>query len=408
MLLPGVGLARELPALRQDAYVWQRDWTDAVTNAVVSLGGHFGELIALQAEVSWEQGSPRCARVDLDYDALRATGKPVGLALRIGTYAGPFSAGDPRTDWLASLAQSLVSDAVAHQLEPAELQLDFDCAESRLAGYAIWLAAIQKAVHPLPVRITALPSWLKQPAFRELAAAADGYVLQVHSFERPRGRKAKLTLCDPQGARRAVAAAAAVGRPFRVALPTYGYLAGFDAEEHFLGVSAEGPARQWPDTVQGVEVRADPEELSGLVREWREAGPGELLGLVWYRLPVADDALNWAWPTLECVMTGQAPAARVRAQVQRVEPGLVEINLANEGNADSTTPWCVTVCWEGSRKLAADGLRGYDWVEPAAATLRFLPGRAGERLRAGDKRAIGWIRFSGTPEVKAELHANPE
>ncbi|MCU0585087.1 MAG: DUF3142 domain-containing protein [Desulfobacterales bacterium] len=408
MLLPGVGTAREPASLRQDAYVWQRAWTDSVTNAVVSLGGHFGELIALQAEVSFKEGSPRCARVDLDYDSLRATGKPVGLALRIGTYAGPFNAGDPCTDWLATLAQSLVADAVAHRLDPAELQLDFDCAESRLGGYATWLTAIQEAVHPLPVSITALPSWLKQPLFRELAAAADGYVLQVHSFERPRSRKAELTLCDPQEARRAVTAAAALGRPFRVALPTYGYRAAFDSEDRFLGISAEGPARFWPGAAQCVEVRADPEELSELVREWSETGPGELLGVVWYRLPVADDMLNWAWPTLECVMTGKAPVARVCAQIRRAESGLVEIDLANEGKADSTIPWTVTVCWQGSRKLAADGLHGYDWVEPAADALHFQPGRPGERLRAGERRTIGWIRFAGTPEVKAELHATPE
>jgi hypothetical protein len=409
VLATGAGSAPEPLPLPQDVYVWQRAWTDSVTTAVATRGGGFGELIVLQAEVSWEHGSPQCARVDLDYAALRATGKPVGLALRLGTFAGPFAAGDTRADYLATLAKALVAEAVANQLQPAELQLDFDCAESKLAGYRIWLTAIQEAVRPLPVSITALPSWLHQPAFRDLVNAADGYVLQVHSFEKPRSLlAAPLTLCDPQAARRAVTAAAAISRPFRVALPTYGYLAAFDSEGQFLGISAEGPARPWPDTVRMVEVRADPRELGELVREWSDLRPRELLGVIWYRLPVAGDALNWAWPTLEGVMVGAEPAAKARVDLRRVKPGLVEIDLANDGTADSTTRWRVIVCWEGKRKIAADGLQGYEWVEPEAGALHFQPGRAGGRLRAGQRMTIGWIRFDETPEVKAELHAIPD
>jgi hypothetical protein len=64
--------------------------------------------------------------------------------------------------------------------------IDFDCAESKLDGYRVWVEAIQRRVAPLPVTITALPSWLNSRAFQRLAAVATNYVLQVHSVERPK------------------------------------------------------------------------------------------------------------------------------------------------------------------------------------------------------------------------------
>jgi len=407
-LAAGAGSVSQSAPLRQDAYVWQRAWTDSVTNAVATLAPHFGELIALQAQVSWDQATPTLTKVGLDYSALRATGRPVGLALRVGPFSGPFPTGDPRIEYLVTLSQSLVAEAVANQLQPTEFQLDVDCPDSRLGGYRVWLEAIQKALHPLPVTITALPSWLNQAAFTELVSVADGYVLQVHSFERPRSRETALTLCDPQAARRAVARAAAIGRPFRVALPTYGYLAAFDLEGRFLGLSAEGPARNWPDTAHVVELRADERELSRLMREWGDLRPPELLGVIWYRLPVAGDELNWAWPTLESVMAGDEPEARVCVHVRRVKPGLVEIDLANEGTADSSDRLSATVRWNDSRKIAADGIHGYQMVESMSGVLRFQPLHAGGSLRTGERITIGWIRFDRDPEVKAELHALPD
>lgn len=402
-----VGTAAEAVSLRQDAYVWQRSWTDSVTNAVRTLAPHFGELIVLQAEVSWENGTPTCTRVELDYPTLRSTDKPVGLALRIGPFSGPFTEDEPRTAYLATLSKTLVAEAVANQLEPLEIQLDFDCAESKLDGYRIWVTAIQAAVHPLPVTVTALPSWLNQPAFRNLVGVADGYVLQVHSLERPRSPEVLLTLCDPQAAKRAVARASAIGRPFRVALPTYGYRVAFDEQGTFLGLSAEGPTRRWPTTAQVVEIRADPIPLSGLVREWSANRPPELMGLIWYRLPVSSDVMNWQWPTLETVMAGEEPASEVRAHVRRVKPGLVEIDLANEGTADAQSKPCATLYWEKHRRIAADGLEGYQVVESGPTALRLQPTHFGRRLRAGERMVIGWVRFDGDPEVKVEIDELP-
>lgn len=394
----------EAGSLRHDAYVWQRAWTSPVTNAVTSLASNFGELIVLQAEVTWRQGAPRCVRVDLDYEALRASGRPVGLALRIGSFPGPFEPDSPETLYLADLSRALVREARANHLRPTELQLDYDCAESKLNGYRVWLAAIQRAVESIPVSITALPSWLNRSAFKKLASEADGYVLQVHSFERPRSSDGPLTLCDPRLARGAVAKAARIGEPFRVALPTYGYVVAFDAKGALLGLSAEGPARGWPETAKVVEVRANPFELSALVREWANERPRELQGLIWYRLPVAGDVLNWRWPTLATVMAGARPQARVRAYVRNAQPELVEIDLANDGTADAERLPRVTVRWSRGRKVAADGIQGYEDVEDPSGGIDFRPVEIEHRLAAGERKTIGWIRFEEEAEASAECH----
>ena len=409
-ILIGVLPALTVPAAPQSlepmphaSYVWQRAWTDSVIDAVTTDGTNFAKLVALNAEVNWKQGVPRVARVQLDARALERTGRPIGLALRIGAFSGPFHADDGPARFLAELAATLLAAAATNHLSVAELQIDFDCAESKLDGYVTWVEAMRREVTPVPVVITALPAWLKQPAFKRLIAVADGYVLQVHSLERPKSIQASFTLCDPVKARRAVGQAGQFGRPFWVALPTYGYLMAFDQSGHYLGVSAEGPALSWPEGVQVREVCADPAAMADLVRAWNGARPRTMQGVIWYRLPVAGEHLNWHWPTLAAVMGGTAPRADVQGQARHPTPALVEIDLVNKGAADGPLPPQVTVQWHDAQLLAADGLQGFETAETGPHSFRFQSRDGGSRLRAGERRNIGWVRFTKETEVKIEL-----
>ena len=206
--------------LTHEAYVWQRAWTEPVRDAITQHASRFSGLTVLGAEVSWKDKQPQVIRVPLDYSMLTNAPCPVGLAFRIGPCPASVATNDATTAYLADVAASLIAEARSRHLAPRELQIDFDCAESKLEGYRAWVEAFRRKVAPVPVSITALPSWLGQPAFKRLAAAADGYVLQVHSLQRPRALDAPFTLCEPAAARRAVERAAQIGFPFRVALPT--------------------------------------------------------------------------------------------------------------------------------------------------------------------------------------------
>jgi hypothetical protein len=306
------------------------------------------------------------------------------------------------TDYLCELVASLVAEARTNGVPPAELQLDFDCATSKLDGYRVWLEAIQGRVAPLPVTITALPSWLRSPAFRRLAQAAPNYVLQVHSVERPASFDAPFTLCDPADARRAVERAGRLGVPFRVALPTYGYVLAFATNGQFLGLSAEGPRRNWPASAKLREVSSNPLELAALLQGWTADRPAAMRGVIWYRLPVIVDNFNWRWPTLGAMLAARVPRESFHAGTRRVEPGLVEISLVNAGELDISSRLAVEARWSGARLVSGDGQRGFQLVDGGPSAASFQTQTQPARLRAGESIVVGWLRFDRDCEVKCE------
>jgi hypothetical protein len=390
--------------LPHEAYVWQRAWTEPVRSAVQQQGPEFGALIVLQSEIAWEKGRPRIHRVPLDQSSLRATGRPIGLALRIGPYSGPFSSEGELARLLAFLAASMIEEARSKEMDVSEFQIDFDCAESKLDEYRVWVKIIREAVAPTPVVITALPSWLDRRAFRRLARDADGYVLQVHSLDRPRQPGVPFQLCDPFQARRAVERAGRVGVPFRVALPTYAYLVAFDERGNFAGVAAEAPPPAWASHARVQEVRSDPAEMAALVNHWSKRRPAGLKGIVWYRLPVEGDRLNWGWPALQAAMRGRAPEGKLVVQAVFTEPGLLEVALVNEGEADSILGRPVPLAWPGARLLAGDGLGGFSLRENGNARAEFTieSSHPAARFGPGQRRIVGWLRLDQTVEVQHE------
>lgn len=432
--------------LRHEVYVWQRAWTQPVREAVAQRATNFAEVVPLKAEITWTDKKPELARVAVDYPTLAKSGRPIGLALRIGPYSGPFASlpphpalspaggegeklrgsfreplssgggeggrrpgegaaignGEDVTAYLCDIAASLVAEARNNGVSPAELQLDFDCATSKLDGYRIWLEAIQRRVAPLPVTITALPSWLRSSAFERLAQTAPNYVLQVHSVERPASFDAPFSLCDPADARSAVERAGRLGVPFRVALPTYGYVFAFATNGQFLGLSAEGPRRNWPAGARLREVSSNPIELAALLQGWTADRPAAMRGVIWYRLLVAVDNFNWRWPTLGAMLAARVPRESFRAGTRRVEAGLVEISLVNEGELDISSRLAVEARWSGARLVSGDGQRGFQLADGGPSAASFQTQTQPSRLRAGESIVVGWLRFDRDCEVKCE------
>jgi hypothetical protein len=389
--------------LSQEVYIWQRAWTPPVQEAVANHCGAFSNVVALAAEVSWNHGNPETVRVPLDFNALAMIGRPIGLALRIGPYSGPFATNDAVAQVLGSLAGSIILEGKSHSITIRELQVDFDCADSKLAGYRLWVESLRKQIAPVPLTITTLPSWLNQPAFHDLIAASDGYVLQVHSLEKPVSYDAPFTLCDPKIALSAVKKASSFGIPFRVALPTYGYLVAFTANGRFVGLSAEGPAKSWPADAKLREVRSDPVAMATLAQALAAKPIPSLRGIIWYRMPTIVDNLNWRWPTLDAIVHLQLPHESVRVQSRRVEAGLVEISLVNDGELDISSRLAVEIRWQDARLVAGDGLRGFELAEGDASTARLRTRSQPHRLAAGEQWTVGWLRFNRNAEVQLEL-----
>jgi hypothetical protein len=387
-------------ALAQEAYIWQRAWNQPVREAAQKQAAQFAGLVCLAAEVTWKGAQPDVVRVPVDFGSL-TNAKHVGLALRIGVFDGSHKPNDHAAHALSQLASDMVAQARSNGLHVAEFQLDFDCAEAKLDAYRVWARAVAEAVRPVPLTITVLPSWLEQRALKPLLAGTVGFVLQVHSLARPRDARASFSLCEPKLAMAAVERASRLGVPFRVALPTYGYTLAFSPAGNFIGLSAEGPKESWPRNSILRQVQADPQELAGLVRMWTRSRPAMMRGLIWYRMPVAADDLNWSWATLVSVMEGKVPHWKLQPILTRPDGALVEIDVVNSGTGDYEGPVKLAVNWRDGRMLACDGWQGFS-ADEGNLGQRVQFTKPTTRLRAGERGRVGWVRFEKQADVTIE------
>jgi Protein of unknown function (DUF3142) len=324
--------------LEQDAYVWQRNWTEPVRAAVASAPAALGGLRVLVADVG--KGDRSLAILPIDPAALREAHRPITLVVRVDG-AQPIAE--------LSLAPALAA-AQAWGVPIAGLEVDHDCATARLADYAAWL----HAQRPPGVRfsITALPAWAASPALAELAATVDELVVQVHAVRAP-------TIFDPVAARRGlVAFAGAVpAARLRVALPTY---------------SA---------SVHGELLTVDPAVVGAFVDELKRSPVSGVIGIVWFRLPVAGDDQTWSSATFAGVI-GAPVSAGVRVTLRDRGDDRVDIIATNSSQAPAELP---SVRLDGA-VIAAELVSGY---QPRGDRLWAAPHH---QLAAGASQAIGWAR----------------
>lgn len=262
----------------------------------------------------------------------------------------------------------------------------------------------------MPVTITVLPSWMSSSAFGPLVAASAGFVLQVHSVEKARIESAAPTLCDPASAVRWTEQASRYGVPFLVALPTYGYLAMMVDAGKLTGLIAESDASALETGSRVREVSARPSAIAELVAHWMDARPQAMRGVIWYRMPVDGDRLNWSWPTLARVMRGAVPIGQLVLRCEESSAGLFELVAANDGDADATLPKSLLAQWSADVALVgADGLAGMEWSRKSANQAAFARVIEGPdaRIRPGERRVIGWIRLDKHTEVSVHAVEEP-
>jgi hypothetical protein len=388
--------------LGREVYVWQRAWTDDVKNAIDQHGRAFDRVVVLGAQIVWEKPTePHVFRVAVDWGQLHRSARDVGAAIRIGSYPGPYEG--PTAQLVAGIAVKLCDDAGRAGVKLSEIQIDFDSAESKLDGYRAWVHAAKQATRGVPVHITALPSWVRLAAFESLVREAGGYVLQVHSLDRPKRITDAVQLCDPRAAVDAVQRAGRIGVPFRVALPTYGYVLVFDHAAQYVGLEAEGPSRSWPAGVQKRWLGAQSDELAQLCKVLEANHPICLSGIIWYRLPIEADRNNWRWETLAAVMDGKSPQAKIAVEIQRKD-GVNEISVVNRGQADYRGELLIATHWDHANLQASDVLGGFEEssAQPDGLRLKGLLG-AGQRIAPGERRQVGWIRLDNETEVSGSV-----
>lgn len=396
------------PPLPQRAYVWQRDWCRPVTNAIARSRGDLDGYVILACEIEWQNGRPHPVIPPVDWAAVCKQHVSISPAIRVMPYPGPFSEDDPTTRFLRETTLQRLATIRASGIEPRELQVDFDCAQKKLAGYAKWVRSIRQAVSPLPLVITTLPCWLDEPEFPALARSASGYVLQVHSVASPLG-DAHSMVCDSDLARSWTIRASAIGVPFEISLPTYRTIAGYDASGRKIGAYADAVRPAWPPGTTVREYATDLDAMVALVVSWQTSRPEHCTGLLWYRLPVDGDHLNCPWPALRALTRGRSPirSCAVRVNGQKQEDNgpltLADLSLVNTGETDEIPLADITVKWNPPAKLVlAEPLAGWRMTN-GDHLLTFMPAKTSMRLPLDTSRAIGWLRFDNPARIHVDV-----
>lgn len=378
-------------ALAQSAYVWQRVWSAALEHDVAEHAAAFTRLDVLAAEITFPGSNPEIEYTAPAWERLRATGVHVACVIRVGARPSGHPWRPAEVETVTRVIRRVIASAREHGVGPVEVQLDYDAATASLGDYRGVLERVRAAVQPLPLTFTILPTWMGSAQFPALAAAADGFILQVHSLEKPRTVDAPVVLFDGAKAREWIRQAAGFGRPFRVALPTYGYRVGFAADGHFLGLEAEGAPRSWP---AGTTVRvawADAAEVAKLVEELQRARPANCTGVSWFRFPCRADELAWRWVTLQTAMSGARTHADFGVRLEASSDGSVAVVLANGGTDRAAVRAC-EVHWPTGGLVALDAIGDWRARRDGAASVVFEPVGASD-LAPGDRVTVGWIRL---------------
>jgi hypothetical protein len=375
---------REAPPLDQQLYIWQRQWTPSHEAALRDSRADFSTLrvLALQAfpQARWH-------RALIDPELLKHDGRPLIAVIRLD---GQLKSLDQNEVTLQ--IQQVLSDWQTQGLTVAGLEIDHDAGNARLSAYREFLLHLRTVLPvSMPLSITALPAWLGSADLPALLAAVDSSVLQVHAVSDPRRG-----LFDPDQARQWTNAWSRITKkPFYLALPAYGVAllpndGGAPVVESETRIERDGKRQ---------ELLADPQQLSQLAAQLRNDPPNHLAGLIWFRLPLANDRRAWSLTTLRAVSRGDALHSRLTLSFTEHQ-GLYDVSLINQGNLDSAWPERVTVAVQGCD--GADALAGYT-LQQGPDLLTFTRLREG-RIAAGGQRAVGWARCSKIDQGASNVH----
>ena len=375
---------QDAPPLDQQLYVWQRQWTPAHEAALKDSRADFSTLrvLALQAfpKAGWN-------RARIDPVLLKRDGRPLIAVIRLD---GQLKSLDQ--DEVAAQILQVLSDGQAQGLVLSGVEIDHDAGNARLPAYRKFLTDL-RAVLPasMPLSITALPAWLDSSELPALLSTVDSSVLQVHAVSDPR-----MGLFDPDQARKWASAWSRItSKPFYLALPAYGVAllpqaGGAPDVESEVPIERVGERR---------ELLADPQQLSTLATQLRDDPPAHLAGLIWFRLPLANDRRAWSLTTLRAVARGDALDSRLTLKLS-AQDGLYDVSISNQGNLDSAWPERLTLAVRGCE--GADALAGYA-LQQSPDLLTFTRLRDG-RIPAGGQRAIGWARCTNIDQGGSNVH----
>lgn len=296
------------------------------------------------------------------------------------------------------------------------IQLDIDYPTRLLPRYAELLREVRKRIpkdHQLS--ITGLTSWLSSPALKDVLDPLDFHAPQFYEAEVGRTVETSKPISSLSRLERGLQQAARFGKPFYVGAPTYGQTLLYDENGNlsgtYRGLSPDDALRhpslqlEKRELVDGEELlrfravrpgrdgrglgyyivyrRLTPAAVDSFVETVRKKRPPTCKGILFFRIPEAEEAMAMPLPAVARVWQGGEPRpfAALRANV-RLSPW-----EAIEGRGEISYDLSITVENTGD----ADTAVAPDAVE---VVLRFPAGAVTE-IQPGDFAAAE--PFTGRP-----------
>jgi len=145
------------------------------------------------------------------------------------------------------------------------------------------------------------------------------------------------------------------------------------------------------------EFVVEPADVAALLRALEADPPPHWSGVAWFRLPTADDRRAWTLAAMRSVIAGRVPDARLSPLALLRGNGVSDVFQINDGDADANARALRVV---GATCASGDATEGFR-LERERDGWRFVP--SGDvRVRAGARRAVGWVRCEGIAEVEFE------
>lgn len=358
--------------LPQEAYIWQKLWVPSVQNAIQQSNFLLKGWRFLAGE---REPDGRIIYPSIPFDDLQSTGKMLTAVYRFD-----------RIQPLPNVQEirELITRSPAYQKGIRHIELDLDWPTQKLAAYIYLLKQLRSCLpQETYLTITVLPDWLRSTKFPNLTQKVDDLILQVHAVDDPREG-----LFNDYKALHYIDRMNRISRkPFYIALPTYGLKVGMERNGRLNFV--EGENNLWLGKTAGQELFTDPYQITKFLNHLETDIPMNLKGLVWFRLPIAEDRRNWSISTWLTVLQRRKPYTQIKIE-NRVDPQdteLFDLFAVNQGNVDARLPLKVELkCAIGDGfppYQLSIGNNGHYFLE-SIKNPPFLP--------VGAKRRIGWMR----------------
>lgn len=361
--------SRDLP---QEAYIWQKKWVNSLESAIKQttpyitgwrfLAGEYepdGQVIYPAIHFEWLQQSHLPLTAVYRFDRLHPL---------------------PSVEEILALIQN--SPTYQHN-HIHNIELDLDWPTSKLNLYITLLKSLKKKLpNNIQLNITMIPDWLRSPLFPELSEQIPCPVLQVHSVDNP-----KTGLFNSQNAMRYINKMSRLSRhPFYVALPTYGLKIQATPAGRIYAIEGEN---SFQTGQSGKELYSDPQQIRKLIEELQQNTPALLHGIIWFRLPIANDQRNWSHDTWIAMIRHQPLGGKIIIQEipDPENPGAIKLNLINQGNITLPLPKKIQL-----RCPIADGFFPYQLTTNTQGKYELSLFRETTPLNTHQQRIIGWMR----------------